>query len=337
MKTNNYRISTIIPVYNAEAYIEEAIESIINQTYKPYEIIIVNDNSKDSTLEKCKKFREKFDNLKIINLNNNMGVSNARNVGIQNANGDYIHFIDADDNIELNMYEMIINELNLKNPDLIITGTKYNEDKNIKIYNPPYCNINTYEEMSNFIKVNCISGRRDIFNVVWNKLYRRQFILENNIRFDKDITFGEDFLFNCSCMKNTNSICVIDKAYYNYMRRPNEQTLKMKFIRNKIELRKTFYNEWIELYKFYNVYKDVSKEMEIYEGYKIYTAIISVANKNCPLNYKEKLEYINQFIKFENSNCLFSYMETRKDLKEEFEYIKQGNTDRFYNTISNKC
>ena len=89
--------------------------------------------------------------------------------------------------------------------------------------------------MSNFIKANCISGRRDIFNVVWNKLYKRQFILENDIRFDKEISFGEDFLFNCLCMKKTNSIYVIDKAYYNYMRRTNEQTLKMKFLKNKIE------------------------------------------------------------------------------------------------------
>lgn len=335
LKTNNYRISTIIPVYNAEAYIEQAVESVINQTYKPCEIIIVNDNSTDYTLEKCEEFKEIFDNLKIINLNKNMGVSNARNIGIDNAEGDYIHFMDADDNIELNMYERIINE-HPSNPDLIITGTKYNEGKKIKKYIPQCCNISTYKEMSNFIKDNCISGRRDIFNVVWNKLYKRNFILENNIRFNKDITFGEDFLFNCSYMKKTNAIYVIDEAYYNYMRRANEQTLKMKFIRNKLELRRLFYKEWIELYKFYNVYEDVAKEMEMYEGFKIYMAIISVTSKCCFLNYKEKIEYISEFLKFENSDCLFVYMESREELKKELEYIKRGDIDNFYNIINNK-
>lgn len=336
MEINNYKISTIIPVYNSEKHIEEAIKSVINQTYKPYEIIIVNDNSGDYTLNKCEGFKEIFDNLKIVNLNKNMGVSNARNIGTQNASGDYIHFMDSDDNIELNMYEIIIKKIDDKAPDLIITGTRYNEDGKIKIYEPPYCNINTYKEMSNFIKANCISGRRDIFNVVWNKLYKRQFILENDIRFDKEISFGEDFLFNCLCMKKTNSIYVIDKAYYNYMRRTNEQTLKMKFLKNKIELRRLFYKEWIELYKFYNVYEDVAKEMEIYEGFKIYMAIISLTNEDCFLNYKEKIEYINQFLKFENSNCLFNYMESREELKTELKYLKQGEIDRFYNNINNK-
>lgn len=332
----NYKISVVIPAYNSEKYIEKALMSIVNQTYKPYEIIIVNDSSEDSTLNKCKKFKELYDNIKIIDLSSNMGVSSARNIGVENTQGDYIHFIDSDDKIELNMYEEIEKEIRNKNPDLIITGTKYNEDGKISIYNPQKQNIDTYKKMSDFIKNNCISGRRDIFNVVWNKLYKREFLLKNNIRFDKDVNFGEDFLFNCECMKKTNSIYVIDKAYYYYMRRKNEQTLKMKFIENKIDLRRLFYMKWIELYKFYGIYEEVADEMEIYEGFKIYMAIISITNKNCPLSYNEKIEYINKFLMFENSNCLFKYMQKQEELNEELKYIYNGEIEKFYEMINDK-
>ncbi len=333
---NNYKISTIIPVYNQEKYIEKALKSIVDQTFKPYEILIINDASMDKTQDKCKEFKILYKNIRIINLTKNMGVSNARNIGIDNANGDYIHFIDSDDTIEKDMYENIIVEIGNKEKDLIITGTRYNENNKINIYIPQKGNINTLNEMKSFIKENCVSGRRDIFNVVWNKLYKRDFLLENDIRFDKDVTFGEDFLFNLKCMKKTNSIYIINKAYYNYMRRANEETLKMKFLRNKIHLRRLFYKKWIEFYKSYDIYEDVSKEMQIYEGFKIYMAIISVTNKNCPLKYKEKIEYINEFINFENSDCLFKYMENNEELNIELEYLKNGELERFYDIINKK-
>lgn len=332
----NYKISTIIPVYNQEKYIEKALKSIIDQAFEPCEILIINDASTDKTQDKCKEFKQLYKNIKIINLTKNMGVSNARNIGIDNAIGDYIHFMDSDDTIDKDMYENIIAEMENKEKDLIITGTRYNENNKINTYIPKKCDINTLNEMKNFIKDSCISGRRDIFNVVWNKLYKRDFLLKNAIRFDKDITFGEDFLFNLECMKKTNSIYTINKAYYNYMRRSNEETLKMKFLRNKIYLRRLFYKKWIEFYKSYGIYEDVSKEMQIYEGFRIYMAIISVANKNCSLKYKEKMEYINEFITFENSDCLFKYMENKKELNIELEYLKNGKIEKFYDIINNK-
>ena len=244
------KISTVVPTYNQEKHLEEALTSIINQTFKPYEILIINDASTDDSKNICEKFQKIYNNIKMINLTKNMGVSNARNIGIKNASGDYIHFMDSDDSMEQDMYEAIVDEIKNKEKDLIITGTRYNENNKIKLDIPKKYEINTYQEMKSFIKDNCISGRRNIFNVVWNKLYKREFIIKNNIKFDKDISFGEDFLFNLKCMEKTNSIYVIDKAYYNYIRRQNEETLKMKFLDNKIQLRRFLYKRWIDFYKF---------------------------------------------------------------------------------------
>lgn len=335
-KKHTYKISTIIPVYNSEKYIEQVMTSVINQKLKPYEIIIVNDGSNDETLIECEKFSEIYNNIKIINIENNRGVSYARNIGIKQAKGEYIHFVDSDDEIELNMYQEIMDEIMDKNVDMVITGTKYNENGKITQYIPNRQFISTYTEMKSFVKDNCISGRRDIFNVVWNKLYKKEFILRNNIVFDEEINFGEDFLFNCKCMKRTNLIYVMDNAYYNYMRRKNIETLKMKFIENKIELRKKFYREWVELYKYYKVYDNVKDEMELYEGYKIYQAIISVTNSNCTLNFEEKLNYIKKFVTFENANCLFKYMENNKELYTELKCVRNSEIEKFLRMLIQK-
>lgn len=197
-----------------------------NQTYKSHEIIIINDGSTDNTLNICKKYKNIFDNIKIINLEKNMGVSYARNIGIKESSGEYIHFVDSDDFIESNMYSKINNELKNINADIIITETIYNEDEKIKISNLTKQKITSYNEMQKFLVKECIKERRNVFNFVWNKLYKRDFIIKNNLLFNEEISFGEDFLFNCQALKNTNFLYIMDNAYYNYVRRKNQETLK---------------------------------------------------------------------------------------------------------------
>ena len=123
----NIKFSIIIPAYNAENSIQKSIDSILNQTYNNYEIIVVNDGSTDNTINLI----EKNSKIKIINQKN-LGVSSARNTGIENAKGDFIAFIDADDYIEKNYLEEFNNIIEKYNPDLIICGI--NESNNSKIF-----------------------------------------------------------------------------------------------------------------------------------------------------------------------------------------------------------
>ena len=329
---NNIKISTIIPVFNSERYIEDTLDSIVKQTYMPYEILIIDDASNDNTFNICKRLQKIYKNIKVISLKKNMGVSYVRNLGIKKARGNYIHFIDADDTIEKNMYEDIIANISAEK-DIIITGSIHNERNEKYKYIPKFKNITDTNELKDFLLTNCISGRRDIFNFVWNKLYKVEFLKKNDIKFDENVYLGEDFLFNCKCFKTTNNILVLNKAYYNYMRRPNHITLKMKFRDNEIELRKLFYKTWIDLYKYYDIYDEVANDMAVYEGYKIYNAITSITNKNCPLEYGKKIEYINNFLDFENTDCLYKYMETKEDLVNQLNYLKSNNIQEFYETI----
>ena len=104
------KISVIIPVYNAEGTIKKCVQSVTNQTYTNLEIIVINDGSTDSTALKLKKIEAYDKRIKVIHIKNN-GVSNARNVGLDCANGEYITFLDSDDEIDINIYEKMINRI----------------------------------------------------------------------------------------------------------------------------------------------------------------------------------------------------------------------------------
>ena len=110
----------------------------------------------------------------------------------------------------------------------------------------------------------------------------------------------------------------------------------MRFIKNKLDLRMLFWNAWTDLYKYYDIFDKVEEEMKKYEGYKIYEAIISVKNKNCYLDYSQKIEYIRNFNNFKNTDCLYKYMSEREELKQQLEYLKDGEINEFYNLICNK-
>ena len=115
------KISVIVPVYNAEKYLSRCIDSILNQTYKNFELILINDGSKDNSIEILRKYENIDDRIKVIDNSNN-GVSKTRNIGVRLAEGEYIQFIDSDDFIDKNMFEYAINVMEQENADLVMTG-----------------------------------------------------------------------------------------------------------------------------------------------------------------------------------------------------------------------
>lgn len=215
----NIKVSIIISVYNVEKYIEECLESVINQTLKEIEIIVVNDGTQDNSMKKIKNF---LSDERIIVINKeNGGVSSARNVGLEIARGEYISFIDSDDFIEKNMMKDLYESS--KQSDVII------------------CDIVEYDNKSKEINRRNIKKHiktSDKGEYFWsyvgtescNKIYKRNFLLENNIKFIENIIY-EDILFVFYSLFLSTKVKYIDYGYYYY--RVNRENSIMNSIDHK--------------------------------------------------------------------------------------------------------
>lgn len=222
------KVSVIVPAYNAEKNIEQCINSIATQTYKNIEIIIVNDGSKDNTKNICKNLKNKYTNIIIINQKN-MGVSKSRNVGIDNATGDYIMFVDSDDFVDENIIEIMLK--NHEN-DLVISNYKryYNETKiinNIQIEEKKYNKEEFLEDFWNLY--NCY-----LINSPCFRLYKRNIINLHGIRFNPKYELGEDLIFNLEYLNYCKKIYVLNKYMYNY--RYSDNSLTTKYRENYLEI-----------------------------------------------------------------------------------------------------
>ncbi len=205
----NKKISVIIPVYNAENKFQKLLNSLKNQTiFNNLEIIFVNDGSSDNSLSILQAYWKKYDNVKIINKENG-GVSSARNLGIENSTSDYITFIDADDYIDDDYFEMFQNSIN-KKAELIVIGfiTEYSSGyKIVKNYLPE--TIDNKEKMMKLF----LLGKLD--PNCWNKLYKRNII--NKIRFDETMAYGEDKEMIFNYLRKCNVIEIISGSKYHYI------------------------------------------------------------------------------------------------------------------------
>ena len=310
MQMNNINISVIIPAYNCEKTIPRTLESILNQKRLPLEIIVVNDGSKDATSKICKQYTNKYKIIKLFDLKTNKGVSNARNIGIQHANGSYVHFIDADDTIDENLYEIAIKTLNNAKVDCLEFGCNF-VHKNIVIESRHitqniYCN--NKKQIAEFLKSLTYSDKERVLNVIWNKIYSKKSIIKNNIQFNKEIDLGEDFLFNCSFFEKMNSYIEIKNCLYNYYKN-QEGNLTSKFRTDVIKRATTVYEAWTNLYKKYNIYKLKGEDyFAKYEGKLLYYALYTVLSSNCKLSTIGKEKFIQNIITNEHSKYIKYYL-----------------------------
>lgn len=205
-----------MPVYNKEKYLRDTIDAILRQDYENFELITVDDGSTDDSKIICSEYANKDDRVKVYHIENG-GVSNARNIGIRYATGDYIQFIDADDTINQNTFNKYIEVLRDKDYDVIFSS--YNKvDHNQRILDRVNLNykgdINKSNIIANFAENQFNTG---YYGWISNKLIKRKLIKENNIEFDKSIVLAEDLDFFIKVYTYSESFYFLNYYTFNYL------------------------------------------------------------------------------------------------------------------------
>lgn len=212
-------ISVVIPVYNVEAYLDRCVESIVNQTYKNLEIILVDDGSPDNCPQMCDDWGKKDSRIKVIHKDNG-GQASARNEGLKLATGQFVGFVDSDDYIDKTMYELLLDCLYDNNCD-IVECTKIDFDDNQQydcVFSNQVLVFNRKEAIEDFLKETHFKC------TVWNMLCKAE--IAKSVMFDEGKTH-EDILWPYRAYMKADKIVYLDKALYYYYQRPNSTMNKV--------------------------------------------------------------------------------------------------------------
>lgn len=252
------KISIVVPVYNVEQYIKKCLESLVRQTFKDIEIIIIDDGSPDESYKIYEQYADRDDRIKIIKKKNE-GVSEARNTGIQNASGDFLMFVDSDDWMEPDGCEILYNEYLKNKADLVVADahTVTNGKKYInRIFLRDF--VTDSRDFIRQYQAACIGYGynpmpADKTNVSglgspWNKLYSRKIIVDNNLKYDPYVKgIYDDNLFTLYYLSAIHKVSYVAKPIYNY--RIVTQSLTQSFKANSLEISSRIFEKIQEFIK----------------------------------------------------------------------------------------
>lgn len=314
------KISVIIPVYNVEKYLKRCLDSVINQTLRDIEIICINDCSTDNSLEILKEYAQNDTRIKLINLKEKQNAAIARNYGLDNAQSEYLGFVDSDDYIDLDFYEKLYNCALKTNADIIKGNLKEKCLDNKIIISP----------MNNDIMQ---SGEKMHFFSDWQTaIYKKSLIDKNSIKFPTECPKGQDIVFLCRCVVKTQTLNIIDDTYYNYIRRKNslesnslDNTRALSAIKSCDLICECLNNSWTEISKngyVFAYFKRLYRYLYLFYTNKTsdirMTAINSLIKYYNVAQYKEK---IDESIETFNIDFIF-------------ELVKNNQADKIFKELS---
>ncbi len=220
-------ISIIVPVYNAEKYLSECINSILTQTYNEFELILVNDGSTDNSLNICECYRKMDERVRIISIDNS-GASIARKVGVEAANGEYIGFVDSDDVLHKEMYRKLFDLISLGNYDISIVAVEKLYQDGVIVFKNETSGIKIWKNTE--AVADLLSQERKIPIGLWCKLYKKE--LFNNLRWPERLTYEDTYITAALLYKSKSIIQEFDNPMYTYRMTPNSVSSKKYNIHN---------------------------------------------------------------------------------------------------------
>lgn len=303
------KISIIVPVYNVEQYLRDCIDSILNQTFKDFELILVNDGSTDNSLEICKRYKDIDDRICIIDKKNG-GLSSARNAGLDIAKGEYIGFVDSDDYIHPQMYELLYNQIIKNKADISMCEFKKVSQFNKKELSDKFILDQEVEILNNKEAVFKLGENGSVTYVVaCNKLYNKS--LFSNIKFKEGIIHEDEYIIH-RLLYQVNKLVYIKQELYFYLQREGSIMDKRLNINSADYLlacsdRVRFFYEkdliklkdkWEKFYlwKFFNDYSELHKQYNGNKKLKIlrkdFAQLLKILLKEKKYSLKEKVSWI---------------------------------------------
>lgn len=284
---NECKLSIIVPVYGVEKYIDKCLNSLVKQSLKEIEIIVVNDGTKDNSQKIIDKYVKKYPDKIKSYIKENGGQGSARNYGLKKATGEYIGYVDSDDFVEKDMYKKLYNKAKENNYDIVVCGN-YNvsedyQNKNIDAF------INNY----NTDLENIFFGKM----AVWNKIYKRDILIKNKLEFKEKVWY-EDLAFTLKAIMNSNTFAFIDEPLYDYLIREGS-TMNNSNVQRNLEILDAF--DDILSYIKHNKKEEYFDKVEFLAIDHIYiSAIVRILKANA--DNKIKKETVNELICYMNKN-----------------------------------
>ena len=295
-------VSIILPVYNAQSHLERCIGSILAQTYRDLELIILNDGSKDQSLPVCEAFRARDSRILLVDKANS-GVSDTRNLGLKLAGGKYIQFVDSDDHIAPDYTQHLVTAAEQNHADLVIAPykmvipagvskpeqvlEKLQDDLGVmSVARPPEVREYGFLPAGIYDKDTFALRLMDkpasyFYSVLWNKLYRRDILTGNDIRFTSELRWAEDLVFNMQYIQYAQTFVSIAAPGYFYVQNPQSichtQINPATLVQNKVQT--------------FRYYKDLYTRLGMYEEVRpqLYKFLVDIAESTYPSGPFKKL------------------------------------------------
>ncbi len=240
----NPLISIIVPIYKVENYISRCIDSIINQTYKNLEIILVDDGSPDNCPKICDDYASKDDRIRVVHKKNG-GLSDARNAGIQVATGGYISFIDSDDYVSLDFIETLYNTITSENSDVVeCSVVKFYDDRHFEAYNDDF-KIASFDTVSS---LSALISENPFHQHVWNKLYKSELVIDIPYAVGK---LNEDEFWTYQIFGKSKKVTKINKTMYYYFQRESS-IMGNRYNLRRLDVLEGKYNRQLYIDKYFS-------------------------------------------------------------------------------------
>lgn len=324
---NNKKVSVVVPVYNVEKYLNKCVLSIVNQTYKKLEILLIDDGSKDNSVALCDEWAKKDERIKVIHKENG-GLSSARNAGIDNATGDYVMFEDSDDWLETELIERCVKRIEEEESDLVIFGYKKIDERGHNLGEFTFGDSTlSKEELVQQLYSRIVEMS---FGYAWNKLYNLRVLKRSEIRNDSSIIDREDLVFNMQLLNHINKVSYLEYIGYNYLQR--ETSLLHNSNLSRLKNIKMFCDKMYEI-----EFGDDEIKWKVYSMNVLHylsDCIIKNILWNDSMNKKEKKDWMEKVIlECPHKDKLQADRRNSRYLRELYKTIVSGKSKYFYRYV----